>query len=257
MAPRRTPDSSGIDDQLTELKTNLTTKDDSTFDFFRLPRELRDQIYFDSLFYKRKYPDQSSARVRGRRVVNPDLLLISKQFKSEYVERAEQHTALIIVDRPEYHGDNITLPNEITYARQLEVHIAIACDAPDHFGNQCRVTKEVRMHHRWLSNLCTKMRHLQSVRVDMVIDPHQYINDCEAKLMEMQYKLSNVLELSSLRLFYCDYAGRDFGWNFSKSRKLAWEWNAEDRSLHRVASTSVKGEVYEGAEKGDAESEPA
>ncbi|KAK3675687.1 hypothetical protein LTR78_004328 [Recurvomyces mirabilis] len=257
MAPRRSPDSSSTDSQLSEPKTSLTTKDDSTFDFFRLPRELRDQIYFDSLAYKRKYPDQSGARVRGRRVADPNFLLISKQFKSEYLERAEQHTALIIVDRPEYHGDNITLPSEIAYARHLEVHIAIACDAPDHVGNQCRVTKEVRMHHRWLSNLCTKMRHLQSVQVDMVIDPHQYINECEAKLMEMQYKLSNVLELSSLRLFYCDYAGRDFGWNFGKSRKLAWEWDAEDRSLHRVASSSVKGEICEADGKGGEENDSA
>ena len=113
------------------------------------------------------------------------------------------------------------------------------------------------MHHRWLASLYAKMRHLQSVRVDMVIDPHQYIHDCEAKLMEMQYKLSNVLELSSLRLFYCDYAGRDFGWNFSKSRKLAWEWDVEDRSLHRVASSAAKDDVCEEVEKDEANGVPA
>ncbi|KAK5108867.1 hypothetical protein LTR62_007757 [Meristemomyces frigidus] len=249
MAPRRSPGTASAELELHHCKGQLKTINTTPFRFFDLPRELRDQIYTESLVYKRKYLSQHGARLRGRQVAHPNILLISKQFKTEYLERAEEHTTLVIVDRPEFHGEKITLPREISYARHVELHLAIACDAPDHFVNQCRVTKEVRMHHNWLSHLCSQMRHLKTLRIDLVIDPHQYIAACEQNLLELQYKLSNVPELMALRLLYCDYAGKDFGWDFSKKRTLAWELDGKDRMLHRVAAREVAEEVCEGGKK--------
>jgi hypothetical protein len=206
------------------------------FPFFDLPRELRDEVYDSGLIFKQKIPTQTAARLRGRRVANPTLLQVSKQFRQEYLERAERQTCLVVVDRPEYHGESIKLPTSLSYIRKLEVHIAIACDAPDHLIDKCRVVKEMRMHHTWIASLCSQIRNLDSVSIKVVIDPHQYIDTCERHLLELQHKLTSVEELKLLEVWHCDYAGRveSAGWNFSKPRKLAMKWEERDGMLHRT-----------------------
>ncbi|KAK3071954.1 hypothetical protein LTR53_007722 [Teratosphaeriaceae sp. CCFEE 6253] len=218
-----------------EIKTTPSAQPSATFKFFRLPRELRDIIYYQSLAFKLKLPPQHNARLRGRRVADASLLRVSKQFRREYLERAEHHTSLIIVDRPEYHGDIFKLPPAMRTARHLEVYLAIACDAPDHFANQCRVVKEVRMHRKWLVDLCSKMRCLDSLSIALVVDPHQDYKACEAKLIELQHKFTNMPELKALEVYHCDYAGKEMGWSFANKRTLVMEWVAGDGEVRRFA----------------------
>ena len=203
----------------------------SAFNFFALARELRDAIYEASLVYKKKLRNQNGARVRGRNVIDESLLTISKQFRREYMELAARRSCLVITDRPEFHGYLIKLPPALTYVRKLELYLAIACDAPDHFGEQCRVLKECRMHRKWIADLCKNMRHLDSLRVDLVVDPHQYISTCQNSLVDLLWKFTGVEELTQLNVWHCDYAGKDFGWNFAKKRSLALRWEARDGVL--------------------------
>ncbi|KAK0942127.1 hypothetical protein LTR29_006372 [Friedmanniomyces endolithicus] len=215
----------------------------TTFNFFGLSRELRDMVYDFSLTFKRKIRSQHGARLRGRMVTEASLLLVSKQFSREYFERAQYHTCLIIVDRPEFHGDSFKIPRAISYARNVELFLAIACDSPDHFTDQCRVVKEVRMHRKWIVDLCQKMRRLESISIKLITDPHQHIEACEAKLLELQHKLTNFEELKNLAVYHCDYAGKETGWSFASKRTLVMEWSAKDGELHRVEAAKASPEL--------------
>ncbi|KAK3648817.1 hypothetical protein LTR56_007257 [Elasticomyces elasticus] len=226
-----------------EMKPEATETDLTSFNFFGLPKELRDLIYDFSLIYKRKIRSQHGARLRGRRVPEPSLVLVSKQVHHEYLQRAEHHTCLVIVDRPEFHGDPFRIPSAISYARNVELYLAIACDAPDHFTDQCRVVKEVRMHRKWIAQLSQKMRHLLSIKIHLIIDPHHHIEACEAKLLELQYMLTGFEELKALEVYHCDYAGKAMGWSFAGKRTLVMEWSEEHRELRRMGAVGAVSDV--------------
>lgn len=256
-----------------------------SFNFFDFPRELRDQIYEEALEYKKKYRSQHSARIRGRRVADVSLLLVSHQFQQEYMEQAERNTCLLIVDRDHFHGENLKLPTPIKYARKLELYVALACeylltsmhsawwltvqigDEPDHIVGRCRILPELRMHRRWIVDLCHQMTHLQSVAIHVMIEPHAMIKDCEQNLLDQQYRFSNLEALTSVDVYHCDYffganaptsnttgatntntnagvttiANTDAGdkrcaWNFTKPRKLVIKLSPKSGSLERVSS---------------------
>ncbi|KAK1080903.1 hypothetical protein LTR33_005136, partial [Friedmanniomyces endolithicus] len=226
-----------------EVKPEGTAPPQTIFNFFGLSRELRDMVYDFSLTFKRKIRSQHGARLRGRMVTEASLLLVGKQFSREYFERAQYHTCFIIVDRPEFHGDFFKIPRALSYVRNVELFLAIACDSPDHFTDQCRVVKEVRMHRKWIADLCQKMRRLESISIKLITDPHQHIEACEAKLLELQHKLTNFEELKKLAVYHCDYAGKETGWSFASKRTLVMEWSAKDGELHRVEAPSASPEL--------------
>ncbi|KAK5124222.1 hypothetical protein LTR85_001925 [Meristemomyces frigidus] len=228
------------------------------FDFFSLPRELRDQIYEEALQYKKKFQSQHGARIRGRRIAEVSLQLVSKQFRQEYLERAERETCLVIVDRDHYHGEILRLPTPIKYAKKLELHLALACDQPDHIVGRCRVLPEIRMHRKWIVDLCEQMKHLESVAINVMIDPHAMVKDCEQSLLNEQYRFSNLDTLASVDVYHCAYyvgAGNavvnataagsahaatttgkspSSSWNFTRQRKLIMNFSPETGNLQRL-----------------------
>ncbi|KAI7212189.1 hypothetical protein KC333_g7253 [Hortaea werneckii] len=230
----------GAEQQTSKDITSVSTqkKQTSTFNFFNLPRELRDSIYDESLIFKRKFEDQSGVRIRGRRLVQIHLLLINRQFRDEYLERAEKKTCLVIVDRDRYHGESLKLPAIMKYTRKLELHLALACDVPDHILSRCKVTQEVRMHRKWIGNLCDQMKHLESVKIHVLIDAHEHVTECEGHILKEQYRFTNLENLTSLEIFHCDYyvghKGTTCAWNFSRPRKVVMRWSAEKGELERV-----------------------
>ncbi|KAK6388721.1 hypothetical protein LTR65_007394 [Meristemomyces frigidus] len=230
------------------------------FQFFMLAPELRDKIYENALQYKRKFKSQHSARLRGRRVAELSLLLVSRQFRQEYLERAEQKTCLVIVDRDHYHGGMLQLPTPIKCARKLELHLALACDEPDHTVGRCRILPELRMHRKWIVDLCEQMKHLDSVTINVLIDPHALVADCEQGLLNEQYRFSNLETVASVEVYHCDYfvgantnaiSGSGGGktpssnWNFTKPRKLIMTLSPESGYLQRVCEEATA--VEEGA----------
>ncbi|EMC94949.1 hypothetical protein BAUCODRAFT_519967 [Baudoinia panamericana UAMH 10762] len=246
--PLRRRDHQSIRDAQTNSNTKHDiSKDDGIFRFFDLPREMRDQIYDESLTFKQKYQSQHGIRLRGRRVVNPALLLVSKQFHQEYVERADRKTTLVIVDRNVYHGELLEvskLPKQLTCATKLEIHLALACNGEaDHITNGCRVLKELRMHRKWIVDLVRKMRRIGAIEIKVVLDPRDQGSVCERKFIELQYLFTNVEELQRLEVFHADYGMTGADWNFQKSRELVMEWTQGACEVRRVEMPSVKGEA--------------
>lgn len=226
------------------------THKDGIFNFFALPRELRDKIYEESLQFKKKFEPQHGVRLRARRIVAVELLLVNRQFHNEYLERAEKKTCLIIVDRDHYHGETLELPIPIKYARKLELHLALACDEPDHGMERCRMLPELRMHRKWIVKLSEQMKYLDAITIKVLIDAHACVKECEEKLLKEQYRLTNLESLASLEVYHCDYyVGKtSSAWNFGKPRKLVMKWSAESGDLQRVNNeTTEAGEAKEAA----------
>lgn len=219
---------------------------DGVFEFFSLPRELRDKIYEEALQFKRKFEAQGGVRLRGRRIVQPSLLQVSHQFQQEYLECAETKTCLVIVDRDHYHGEMLELPTPVKYARKLELHLALACDSPDHIMNRCRILPEIRMHRKWIGDLCEQMKHLDSITIKVLMDAHDFIADCEQNLLAEQYRFANIEALTCLEVYHCDYyvgAKSGAAWNFQRPKKLFMKWSPERGELRRVVDADGPGKV--------------
>lgn len=208
-----------------------------SFNWFGLPQELRDEVYEHLLVFKQILPLQHDVRLRARRSIDPRLLTVSRQFKHEYSARAEQRTCLVIVDRVDFEGKLLKLPKPLMYVRKLELHLALACSVqPPWSTEKCRVQKELRMHRKWIVDLTKQMRHLDSITINVLVDPHQQVETCKKNLVAEYYKLTNLEELVSLDVFECDFESRMGKWNFMKPRKPIMKWSARSGELEMVES---------------------
>ena len=225
--------------------TESLVKQGGVFDFFNLPRELRDQIYADCLQFKVKFESQHGVRLRGRRVAQGSLLQINHQFRHEYLERAEKETCLVIVDRDHFHGEALELPTPVKYTRKLELHLALACDSPDHVIDRCKVVQEVRMHRKWIGDLADRMKHLNSISIKVLLDNHPFVRDCGKRLLSEQHRFTNLEALTSVEVYHCDFYQGDNGtgaWNFQRSRKLVMQWSPGKSELQRVEGVAAAKE---------------
>ncbi|KAF2764785.1 hypothetical protein EJ03DRAFT_16056 [Teratosphaeria nubilosa] len=211
------------------------------FRFFDLPRELRDQIYYDSLIFKRKFESQHGSRLRARRMADVNLLVISHRFREEYLERAERHTCVVVTDRGIYHGEFLKLPNPLKYATRLEIFVAACCESPALHGNSrhpCSVVREIRMHRKWIENLCSQMRNLSSLKIEIMLDPHKRVSGCEDALLREQHRLTGLDErvapLRSLEVYHSSHYVSEGVWSFNRPRTLVMRYVPETGELRRI-----------------------
>ena len=234
-------------------------KDDQPFRFFSLPRELRDLIYDCDLqnHLKRKLTSQHHARLRGRRVARTPLLLVSKQFREEYFSRVTGFATLVVVDRGEFHGELLKLPSPLSYVKNLELHLAIACDDLNHLSpgtsssnpyEGCRVLRELRMHRKWIVHLARQMRWLNEIKVTVYVDPHLFIDACENEVVSEAWRLLNVEEVVKLQVCRCEFVGKGAAWSFAKPREVVMRMG-EGRVLERVPKVIKATEHGEGEGK--------
>ncbi|KAF7198610.1 hypothetical protein HII31_00349 [Pseudocercospora fuligena] len=113
---------------------NESQADRSIFPFFKLARELRDQIYDECL-------EDRTMRIRGKfgcraeHVARVNLLLVSRQFKSEYSESAVEKTKMTITYIPQvvYRSSRRTPPASMRFGLPLAslhvrfVRLNLAC----------------------------------------------------------------------------------------------------------------------------------
>lgn len=246
------------------LRPRTGPRQPQIFPFFSLPRELRDQIYAHALVFKHKLPSQHHVRLRARRVPILSLLLVSRQFRTEYHETAERLSCLIVVDRNTYHGEPLLVPRGLTYIRRLEVFLATCCEEPTHrdltaphplSGRRgCGVVPEMRMHRTWLTDLVGQLRGLEGVKVEVLLDPQQAL--CEGFLLAEQHRLMGGVrglgvEIKGFEVCYAEYLGSgEEAWNFLRKRRVVMRWDAERGQLIRISGEGRGHGGGEGGKKG-------
>ena len=80
------------------------------FPFFDLPAELRNMIYDQSLDDREDQELSCHLHLKPKIVPRTNLLLVSKQMKQEYEERARKHSQLVIRDPESYNSGIEELP---------------------------------------------------------------------------------------------------------------------------------------------------
>lgn len=95
-----------VSESTTSEGSSKTTAQDASppyFDFFGLPRELRDKIYEQPVLFERDWvPDRHDLHFELEvRKLRTSLLLVDRQFHNEYRERCEAHQVLYVQDHPE------------------------------------------------------------------------------------------------------------------------------------------------------------
>ena len=87
---------------------------DSTrfFDFFGLPRELRDKIYEQPVLFEYEHLPVSSREdlITKAKKLRTSLLSVSRQFRDEYTERCAEQQVLCMRDHCVTNGDKAVLP---------------------------------------------------------------------------------------------------------------------------------------------------
>ena len=95
------------------------------------------------------------------------------------------------------------------------------------------------MHRKWITDLAEQMKHLDGISINVYMDPHTLVRDCEQNVMSEQFRFTNLTALTSLRVFQSGYyVGGGTPWNFSKPRKLILEYSPATRTLEKAADAA-------------------
>lgn len=83
------------------------------FDFFGLPRELRDKIYEQPVLFEYEHLPTTSREdlITKAKKLRTSLLLVSRQFRDEYTERCAGQQALCMRDHCAFRGDIAVSPS--------------------------------------------------------------------------------------------------------------------------------------------------
>lgn len=98
------------------------------------------------------------------------------------------------------------------------------------------------MHRRWIIDVLSRMRGVDSVVVKIVLDPHDHVAHCEALLHQEQSRLTCLEEITNVQVFHCEYeTGGASGWNFARERSMVMNWDDHRRCLVRLQKPDVAG----------------
>ena len=205
------------------------------FAFFSLPPELRDQIYELLLEPEHPLPSQYGLRFQVKNAINAELLLISHQFKDEYLESAEAKAVIVLEDECEYQGELLQFPSPLRYLRKLEVHLAITCDSHYYAAQDWGVVEEFRMHRNWVMEFMAHTQPLLSLSINLYLAPDAHVESCEQSVLEHHSKLTSLDDLTDLRVYQCKYEEPGKGWDFNVHKVLVMEYSQETEALRRVS----------------------
>ena len=152
--------------------TPLSEMEVRSFDFFALPRELRDEIYKNVLIPDLRRTVCRQSRPWARNVAPKGLLTLSRQFTSELLEIASK-SACIIASCDTRTG--LCYQRGTKYISQIEIHSILTCFYPQFtfIDHKCRVAA------RWLRG--TRGR-LESLVANALQEPRSVVINVYARL---------------------------------------------------------------------------
>lgn len=138
------------------------------FNFFGLARELRDQIYDNLLDKAASLPTMKHFTMDVKNGPHQSLMLVNRQFSSEYLEAMRRRTKIIFTDKWGKFWESVKslqgldLPPVLCTARFLELRIWLARDPGiDHDGEVRGPHVDMRRHLHWISHVVSLMHNPQ------------------------------------------------------------------------------------------------
>ncbi|KAK0353466.1 hypothetical protein LTR91_023228 [Friedmanniomyces endolithicus] len=221
--------------------TMATSTRRGVFNFFGLPRELRDLIYdeLDTTTARVKVTHKWSTKLRAKAhdLPAPKMLQLSHRFSTEYRSIVRKKTTLVIED----HFGDFTRPEDITVELsrsvstiqlvRLELYIAHARLPVDCRGEDmdcCITGRDIALHKRWIPVLLAKLSQLTSLTVDVHI-PYQCGNaEKRSALVKHVSALTTLSGLEAITVIvnpgvrYEDVARWDYT-SLDKQKVMTWK----------------------------------
>lgn len=184
------------------------------FDFFGLPRELRDAIYdhlgvdveVNPLVNDADESESISAVVRN--VALTSLLTLNGQFKAEYEQQLAGQRTLLLYDTGCYiPSGSVSWSDKLRSITKVEVRIIVSCDAGKDCmggpGSRCQAFKELQMHQAWIRNVLTQLPMVQSVCIKYFLAWHAASDLAWSKMPHGPKHRQTLLELTNTTSLRC------------------------------------------------------
>jgi hypothetical protein len=152
------------------LEHNMAQSSRGIFDFFGLPRELRNEIYSMLTHVKtlcrgrnaEGVATQFEASIKSAPI--PKAFSLCRQFKTEYEEAFEDGMTLVIRDlwsgmkTPSTAGwlDNIT---------RAQILLLLGCKHGCNYDGVCRIYADLKDHLEWIKDILPQLKELKALEV--------------------------------------------------------------------------------------------
>ena len=126
------------------------------FDFFKLPRKLRDAIYNKlgvEIELASGWDDEGRSKsfgVKMKKGPSAKLLLVSHQFKTEYEQQVRRKPTIIFRD---FGGSSSAMPKldmDLSNFARAEMHLVALGSCQD---DLCNVIEDIDLHKKWTSEI--------------------------------------------------------------------------------------------------------
>jgi hypothetical protein len=153
----------GIPLSSSKLSPTAAPRDRSILRFSALSRELRDMIYSFALHDEHMLKlRRTEVVVQPRNIAAPALLVLCRQFQSEYQDVANEHSILEIFNsrgRSLSHSQTLLLPTPATHVSSLIVHVSSG-------GGRSGI-KNMPFHLVWVNDMLSKLPQCRSLVITM------------------------------------------------------------------------------------------
>ena len=148
-------------------------QDAHIFDFFRLPRELRNEVY--SLLTKSKtfcdgrnnvgVVDQLHVSIKAAPI--PELFSLCRQFKAEYQETFKHGMTITIKDLyTSLQAPTMAAwPDDIS---RVQIVLLLICKDPEYHSNEsvtCGIAGNLHAHLRWIEEMLPQLKQLKDLEI--------------------------------------------------------------------------------------------
>lgn len=188
------------------------------FPFFDLPLEMREMIYDESL------EDEAVKLLCGfeldlANVPATNMLLVSKDFRREYLLRADKRSQMTIADVTSWMPGVTQFPSPATRVHSIRLQLVFVCHEDD------------QDHLEWLSELIPRCEKLRVLDARIHYDPHIL---SFAKARDLISKDWIVLQsLTTLKVYEREIDGVS-DWDFKSEEGLCLEWSSVTGKLEEV-----------------------
>lgn len=222
------------------------------FNFFGLPREMRDSIYAELLTGSQEIRNETYAglKVIVQHLALNNLLLINRQFRKEYSISAEKVFGLVVEDHLE-DQDNWIEPRIPANARGIErLHLRLyaVCIGPQ--PNSLSPDKffpDIASHYERFLEWVARMPHLRRLTVDLHIErPNREVAEQTKQAVTRECgELTSIEHARALDVYYSSFEDlNQEDWDYSKGEGPVMRWVAETgvmEGLEQAHATEVSG----------------
>ncbi|KAK5134386.1 hypothetical protein LTR08_006566 [Meristemomyces frigidus] len=225
------------DARVTSSSTMAQSDDEpGVFDFFGLPRELRDHIYDDFLTGEpdiKLKTDRYRPHTTIQYAMTARLARVCCQFTAECRDRVPHNTWLLLNDN-EFGIRKVSPPSATTNISKLGLGLVVV-GRVDHqgSGDLCFCHDELDQHRQWITELVGKQQCVRS----LIIELYSECEEIEA-ILDHHSTLTTIDHLTSLQV-HCFAKGVNKIFDFTQPSKLVMKWSREDPELKRVEEEVV------------------